>query len=247
MKMNFHFDVLVRSESVPVVVDFWASWCQPCRILGPIIEELATKAKGKWELVKVSTEENPELMQRFGIQGIPAVKMFFKGSVIAEFTGALPQVKIQEWLNKNLPSEEKELWLSFSSKLDWPPTVNQFEELEDLLPQWKDIEEAEILYVKAAALMNTAKAIENPPDNLEWKEKWKGFDFWNMGEDYWPWKEKWNNREWESLIELLLGEIMAHTIKREEARKALVLLFALLGENHPLSLKFRRRFSMAMY
>jgi len=105
-ELSFDVDVLKRSHNLPVVVDFWAPWCGPCRILGPIIEQLAGEAEGRWELVKLDTEEHPKLAARHEIRGIPAVKMFVGGEVIAEFVGALSADEIREWLADNLPAQE---------------------------------------------------------------------------------------------------------------------------------------------
>ncbi|MEQ8810911.1 MAG: thioredoxin, partial [Imperialibacter sp.] len=96
--MDFDKEVIAKSKDVPVVVDFWAPWCGPCQFLGPIIEELADEANGTWALVKVNSDENQHLSAEYGIKGIPAVKMFHKGEVVAEFTGALPKHEIQKWL-----------------------------------------------------------------------------------------------------------------------------------------------------
>ena len=106
--MNFQVDVLDRSQQIPVVVDFWAAWCGPCRILGPTIEQLAQEAAGQWELVKVDTEAHQALAQRYQIMSIPAVKMFYKGEVVADFVGALPRTQILAWLDEHLPSAAKE-------------------------------------------------------------------------------------------------------------------------------------------
>ena len=108
--MNFSADVLEKSFKTPIVVDFWAEWCGPCRVLGPVIEELANEANGKWQLVKLNTEQEPELSAEYKIKGIPAVKMIYKGDVVAEFTGALPKWQIQQWLAENLPDERINEW-----------------------------------------------------------------------------------------------------------------------------------------
>ena len=102
---NFQTAVIDRSHQLPVVVDFWAEWCGPCRQLGPVIERAVQARAGKVELAKVDVDANPSLSRTYGIQGIPAVKAFRDGEVVAEFVGAQPPAAVEQFLESLLPSE----------------------------------------------------------------------------------------------------------------------------------------------
>src|ERR1700755_1430510 len=108
-EMDFERDVIERSKEVPVVVDFWADWCGPCKQLSPALEAAETKRDGEVVLAKVDTDANQALAQRFGIQGIPAVKAFRDGQVVDEFVGAVPPAKVEEFFDGLAPSRADQL------------------------------------------------------------------------------------------------------------------------------------------
>src|SRR5690242_21233597 len=102
---NFMEAVIEESKRRPVVVDFWAEWCAPCRMIGPVLERLATERKGEFLLGKLDVDHNPQAAAAFRVQSIPAVKAFRDGRLFDEFVGAIPETAIRQFLDYVLPSE----------------------------------------------------------------------------------------------------------------------------------------------
>ncbi|MCK6405919.1 MAG: tetratricopeptide repeat protein [Rhodocyclaceae bacterium] len=101
---NFEAAVLQPSREVPVVVDFWAPWCQPCQTLKPLLEKLAEEYAGRFLLAKINADENPEISRQFGVRSIPTVKVVFEGHIVDEFTGALPEAELRAFIERIAPS-----------------------------------------------------------------------------------------------------------------------------------------------
>lgn len=99
-KLHSKSEILDASMEKPVLVDFWASWCTPCQVLGPVLEEAEQRGDGRWNLIKVDVEENEDLAREYKIMGIPAVKLFYKGKIVADFTGYRPLPVVEQWVNQ---------------------------------------------------------------------------------------------------------------------------------------------------
>jgi putative thioredoxin len=129
---TFENDVLMRSHETPVIVDFWAEWCAPCKMLGPLLERLANEWGGSFLLAKVDVDENPNLAIRYGVQGIPAVKAIQNGEVVSEFVGAQPESIVRRFVQNLVPSEADKAVAEAQSLLatrHWPEAEDAFREV----------------------------------------------------------------------------------------------------------------------
>jgi len=155
---DFEIEVLAYSNQIPVVVDFWAEWCAPCRILGPILEKLAEEGQGAFRLAKVNVDENPNLAMQYDVRGIPAVKAIYGEGVIAEFTGAQPEPRVREFLRQLAPSPA-DLYLEKGHSLlaggEWGQAAESFRQALDKDPD------------HASALLGLAKSLIAQGDHLD--------------------------------------------------------------------------------
>ena len=97
-----NFDEEIKNSQVPILVDFWAEWCGPCKQIGPILEEIALEQKSKIKILKLNIDENPQTPQKFGVRGIPTLMLFKEGKLIESKIGSLPKTALEIWIKSNL-------------------------------------------------------------------------------------------------------------------------------------------------
>ncbi|RMH73312.1 MAG: thioredoxin [Gemmatimonadetes bacterium] len=157
---NFQKDVIEHSYKIPVVVDFWAEWCAPCRVLAPVLEKLAQKHHKDWVLVKVNTDQFPQIAREYGIQGIPNVKLFVDGKVVDEFVGALPEQMIEQWLKKALPSKHRSTLKQAQQHLAAGETEAARQLLQTIIDAEPDNHAARVLLAKTYIFTEPERAVE---------------------------------------------------------------------------------------
>lgn len=158
---DFQTEVLERSTRVPVVLDLWAEWCDPCRQLSPVLEKLAQESGGRFVLAKVDTDANPRLAQALRVQGIPAVKAIVGGELIGEFTGAQPEAQVRQWIADLLALAEREFGMT------GPDTGEQVAPEQPMDPAMADAYEAlaaDDLDGAAQALRTVLSSAPNHPE-----------------------------------------------------------------------------------
>ena len=136
---DFEYEVIIYSQQLPVVVDFWAEWCTPCKTLTPILERLTHEARGSFRLAKVNVDENPNLTLRYGVRSIPHLKAFRDGQVVSEFLGAQPEPRVREYLRALAPSQTDlilEKGLSQLDAQDWHAAEKSFRTFLEKSPDY---------------------------------------------------------------------------------------------------------------
>ncbi|MBI9048489.1 MAG: thioredoxin [Anaerolineaceae bacterium] len=127
---NFEYEVISYSQNLPVIVDFWANWCRPCKTLSPLLEKLVYETQGAFRLAKVDVDNNPNLTMRFGVRSIPTVKAITQGEVVAEFVGEQPENRLREFIKKIMPPSQNSLAQekaeSFLYLQDWSQAESTF-------------------------------------------------------------------------------------------------------------------------
>ena len=261
---DFQSEVLDASHSLPVLVDFWAPWCGPCRVLGPVLDKLASEANGRWRLAKVNTDENQSLMATYGIRGIPAVKLFSNGSVLGEFTGALPEHQVRTWLDEQLPTESGTRYAAALAAWESGDRTAARAELETALGNeasgsW--VADARlrlarlIVFDEPERALNLLDGMELPIDveSVRHIAALMSFDPTLLKEA--PAREGYakglaalRDGQPDQAIQSFIATVQAdRSYEDDGARKAVVALFQTLGEDHPVTIKHRPLFNMSLY
>lgn len=263
---NFVSDVVQRSAEVPVLVDFWAEWCGPCKTLTPILEKLAMAYQGRFVLAKIDSEKNPELAAQFQIRSIPAVKLVIGGKIVAEFQGVQPEADIIRFIEHYCPAPEKDLFTLAQELLAEGETADALAVIDELLSRepghLKAIPlKAQLLiqlkrWQDASAFLDTVSFPESEAlkKQLTMFEEARGFgsiealkasafnDPSNLNGIYkLAMVLALEGLFQESLEQMLV--ILAKNKNWEEGkvRRTMLGLFELLGIHHPLSDEYRRR------
>jgi putative thioredoxin len=238
---NFEEAVLARSHSLPVVVDFWAAWCAPCRQLGPVLEREAEKRSGKLELVKLDVDANPTISRSYGIQGIPAVKAFRDGRVVAEFVGVQPTPAVERFLDSLFPSEaellaqkgdEESLRAALSLE---PGRADAAIQLARILHSRGLLDEAlEILEKVHGSFAADGLAARIKLERTEPADLSPAFAALDSGDN-------------ETALDLLINAIGSRRGSRDEIRRVVVGVLDELGLEDPLATRSRTRLASALY
>jgi putative thioredoxin len=259
---SFQEAVINQSHHTPVVVDFWAPWCGPCRTLGPTLERLANQSNGSWILAKINVDENQALSQMFGVQGIPAVKAFKDGKVVEQFTGALPESQVKAWLKKFVSGgEDAHISQLLTLALSNPQLAKQ--QFEALLHTHPSNHALRLAYAELLVRTNDADAMQHlkqiPAGSDEYAkaQAWMQLAAALQGTQV---TTSDSNAAYDTAMRQFADGAVAEAIAGlldmvrfqrawgdDAARKTLLAIFVVLGDNHPLVTNSRRELAAALF
>ena len=264
---DFEYEVIAYSNQVPVIVDFWAEWCRPCKTLTPLLEKLAEEAQGTFRLAKINVDDSPNLALRFNVRSIPNVKAFRDGNVVSEFLGLQPEPRVKDFIRNLAPSQIDLLLEKGQSQLEsmhWDEAGDSFRQFLSkspnhsvgllgllksklMLGSYSDAEKIinefppspEYAHMELLRLLMDALRTENSNQTINDN----------------PLDAAYHNAirltmrgnlpaSMDGLIDILRQN---KHYRDDEARKVMLGLFEVLGDNHPLSQQYRRELAMVLF
>lgn len=263
---NFEYEVIQYSQQTPVVVDFWADWCIPCKTLSPILTKLTEEGQGDFRLAKVDVDENPKLAQRYNVRGIPAVKGFRGGQMVAEFTGSPPEPQVRKFLEELIPGPS-DLQLDKGNSLiqleKWERAEEAFRQTLDerkehpsallglakcLLAQGKGTETLAILdHFPASREFSSAQQLRPLANVLENQDQLSGSDA-LIDATYYRAVQLISRGNLPAAMDGLIAVIKEDKrYRNDEARQVMVSIFEILGNENPLTREYRTELASTLY
>lgn len=240
---DFQSVVIEGSRQTPVIVDFWADWCQPCKTLGPILEKVTGEAGGSVRLAKVDVDANPRLAQAFGVQGIPMVIAFKDGKPVSQFTGAVPEAAVRQFISQLLPPLVDEAVLAAEALADSGDLAGAEAALSRLLAEQPANLEAGLslatLLLDRGASQEAIEVLSRLSQTADVKRLLAAARLLDGGEV--------DLADPEAALPRLLELVQDGGDGREKARLQMIDLFDVLGAENPLTVEYRRRLANALF
>lgn len=270
--IDFQRDVIEASYTTPIVVDFWAEWCGPCRMLGPVLESLSERARGRWRLVKVNVDAHPDVARAFNVRSIPMVMLFHEGKPVAEFMGALPEAQVVQWLDAYVPTEAAKALNEAKRLSERGDAAGAWSLLEEVVRKDPSNEEARVLLAEllfesdpdGAAKLVQDIPVEHPLGDrantlrtllrlMRSEEELTAIAAKSPDEaedwaKYLKGIEALKQRRYADALRAWIEVIRRNReLDDDGARKACVALFLWLGNEHEITQEYRPPFSSALY